>query len=312
MDMMNLPFGLLLALYFACETAFACLAKQLHAPLAVLPTSVATAAAAWWLYVVLSRGYGQVHITRDAVIGGAGGALILLSLTVAYSLPGVSIILPLLLMKGGGQFVAPAVSAAQGEPISRRSVAVLALVLAGVVAAMWSRLRVDGTAAALCCAAVYLGGYVLKLGAIGRNRGDGSFFLSATSLTLAFATPLAFLAAGLGGAQPSASLLAHLAGVASQGCGVFGGLVLLRGASLSDRARGLASHAALFPLHRSVSLLAGMLATAVLAAVRWGGPAGLWAHRGEVYASGEPLGVLCMVVALWLGTRPAAPRVPVE
>lgn len=308
---MTWPLGVLLMLYFVCETAFAALAKTLSDPLGTLPTATATATLAWWTYVVVSGQSNRIRVTRDVALAGVGGAAVLLSLTCAYSLPGISIVLPLLLMKGGGQFVAPAMSASQGEPISRRSLLVLALALTGVVAAMWSRLRVDGTAAAGACAVVYLGGYAVKLGSIGRHRGDWSFFLSMTSVTLAFAVPLSFLACALGGAQPSGSTLAFLAGIASQGCGVFGGIFLMRGTAPEDKARGLTSHAALFPLHRSASLLAGMTAMVILASLRWG--SGLWAHRGEIFASGEPIGALCMVLALWLGTRggspPAAPHV---
>lgn len=302
--MMSLRFGILLALYFVAEALFAGMAKTLHDPLGMLPTAVSTAALAWWSYVVLSGQWDHVRVTRDAVVAAAGSACILLSLSIAYSLPGVTIILPLLLMKGGGQLVAPTVSAVQGERVSGRALGVLALVLAGVVAALWSRLSVDGTAGALCCAAVYLGGYGAKLGAFGRHRGDWPFFVSVTTLTLAISIPASFLICAVGGAHPSGDTLAYLAGLASQGCGVFGGAVLLRGTAPEDVRRGLTSHAALFPVHRSTSLLAGMTATVGLAVLRWG-PAGTWAAavRGDVLSWGEFAGALCMLVALWVGTR---------
>lgn len=308
---MNLRFGVLLCLYFLAELVFAAAARTVGDPLALLPTSLAAAGGAWFVFLVASRQTHLIDLDRDVALGAAGGAAILLSLTVAYSLHGVSIVTPLVIMKSGGLLVAIAVGVLQGSNPSARSLLVGALVCAAIFSTMWSRLQVDGTAGALVCAAFYLAGYACKLAPVGKHRGDVSFFLSMTTFTIAFALLVTFgalLALALAGhaVMPSRHPVAFLAGLASQGCGVFGGLILLRGSSDDDKARDLASHASLFPIHRSVSLLGAIAAVAVLAilqAPRISGVADAGRAIWGAYRPGEIPGAALLVVALWIGVR---------
>jgi hypothetical protein len=166
---------------------------------------------------------------------------------------------------------------------------------------------VDGTAATLCCAVVYLCGYGAKLRAVGQRRGDRDFFLAETTATLAIAVPLSLAACLLSGtapllpgvgelraaAGPDPFLLALVAGAFSQGVGVFGSMILLQREAPGHRA---ATHSALLPLHRASSLLAGMAASAFLG-LRNGG----WAMTG-----GEVLGGFVLAAALVFGA--SAPR----
>lgn len=57
----------------------------------------------WWRYAIVP--------TRPLLISGAGTALIIASTTLAYTFAGVSVILALLLMRGGVLIIAPTVDA---------------------------------------------------------------------------------------------------------------------------------------------------------------------------------------------------------
>jgi len=295
---LDLPLPLLLALYGLVYVPFSGLTKVVGHPVAALPVSLCGAALVWAAYLAATGDWRRVRADAHAVAAGLGGAAILCSSTLAYGLGG-SLVLPLLMMKGGGLAVAPLSDAAAGTRVSRRSAAVLVAVAAALVLGAWHRLRVDGTAATLCCALVYLCGYGLKLRAVGQRRGDRGFFVSETTVTLAAAFPVAGLACALtgtaplspGDAAPWLPALALVAGGCSQLVGVFGNLVLLQ---REAPGREAASHSALLPLHRASSLLAGMAASALL-----GLRDGAWAMTG-----GEVAGGVVLAAALVLGAGP--------
>ena len=308
---MGLPLPLLLALYALCYAPFSALTKVVGQPIAALPASLLGSCLAWGAYLVLCGDAGRrPRFDAQAIAAGVGGAAILCASTVSYGLGG-SLVLPLLLMKGGGLAVAPLSDAAAGARVSRRSALVLFAVGAAVLAGAWHRVRVDGTAATLCCAVVYLCGYGAKLRAVGQRRGDRDFFLAETTATLAIAMPVSLAACLLSGtapllpvgvvgelraaASPDPFILALVAGAFSQGVGVFGSMILLQREAPGHRA---ATHSALLPLHRASSLLAGMAASAFLGLKNGG-----WAMTG-----GEILGGAVLVVALAFGA--SAPRRP--
>jgi hypothetical protein len=273
--------GVLTLAYFLCYTAFAALTRSLADPLSLLPTSVAAGSAVWLAYLLASGDWRRHRLDGPAVTAGLAGAAILTASTVAYSLRGASILLPLLAMKGGVLLMAPILDRlGGGRP---RSLAPLALAACGVAVVAVPKLRADGTWPALACAAVYLAGYALKLRAIGQRRGDWGFFLAETSVTLAVALPAALVACYASGRAPTDEPAALLAGAASQGCGVFGGLILLQ--------RG--THSVLVPLNRCSSTLAGVAATLLL-----GGALTPW----------ETAGAACMLAALLSGLRPVPTR----
>lgn len=288
------PVGLLLLCYFACYMPYSLTLKVLGEPLATLPTSVLGASLAWCAYLALSGHWRSVGV-RDsrAWIAGAGGALILTSSTLAYSLPSVSLVLPKLVMGFGVILLAPLLDARNGAALTRRQTTVLCLAALAVACSVWRRTALDATASVLCCATAYVSGYALKLRAIDGRRGDWGFFTAETSLTLALALPASLLACAWFGAAPSARPLALLSGVFSQGCGCFGGLVLLRFVSAR-----VAAHSLLVPLHRSTGLLATVAASLALAAWRLGPRAAL-----STLSPGELCGAALMGAALWVGSR---------
>ena len=71
----------------------------------------------------------------------------------------------------------------------------------------------------------------------------------------------------------------YVAGLASQGCGYFGGMLLMR----------QAPHSLCVPLNRAASVLAGLLASCAL---------GRWPSRWEIF------GALVMTIALAVGVWP--------
>lgn len=303
---MKINFGLLILFYGVCYALMSGLLKHLHDPMGVLPVSVYVSTLAWFAYLIASGSWRLMRF-RDPLVWvcAAGAAAILISSNVVYSLPTVSILFPLLLMKGGGLPMAPLIDWRWPDA---RTWLVLALAAAGLFAGSWQSFRTARAAsmAALACVAWYLGGYALKLTAVGRRRGDWGFFLSETTATLALSVvcvcALRFLAPDQW--RPSRSWLAIVAGLASQGCGV-GSLILMRGGSAEDKARGLDSHARLMPLHRSVAVIAGLVATATLAlAAR--GSAAVWAFRLD----GEVVGAALMIAALAVGLRRPASTMP--
>lgn len=234
---------------------------------------------------------------RDVVIAATASAAIIVSSTLAYAMPGVSLLLPLLLMKGGPNLWAPIIDTMRGSTITYRARVVFSLALVAVVAALWSKVTVTASIAVTAtvgCALVYMLAYFPKLRILAKYRGDLVFLIADMTTTLLIALPavvaLVWLKYGVGGLWQSVLLLGDYRvwamGAASEGAGLFGGLVFL---AKTESTLSV-------PINRCSSLLGG---TAATLALWWldGGTLLGWAGRNVP----ELIGVVAMLAALVIG-----------
>ena len=234
---------------------------------------------------------------RDVVIAAMASAAIIVSSTLAYAMPGVSLLLPLLLMKGGPNLWAPIIDMMRGSTITYRARVVFSLALVAVVAALWSKVTVTASIAVTAtvgCALVYMLAYFPKLRILAKYRGDLVFLIADMTTTLLIALPavvaLVWLKYGAGGLWQSVQLLSDYRvwamGAASEGAGLFGGLVFL---AKTESTLSV-------PINRCSSLLGG---TAATLALWWldGGTLLGWASRNVP----ELIGVVAMLAALVIG-----------
>jgi hypothetical protein len=234
---------------------------------------------------------------RDVVIVATMSAVIIVSSTSAYALPGVSLLVPLLLMKGGPNIWAPLIDWLNGSAVTTRARIVFGLALVAVVGALWSKVSVTASVAvtaAVGWAALYMLAYFPKLKIMARYRGDLVFLIADMTTTLLIALPavvvLVWLKYGAGGLWQSMQLLTDpriwAMGAASEGAGLFGGLVFL---AKTESTLSV-------PINRCSSLLGG---TAATLALWWldGGTLLGWAGRNVP----ELIGVVAMLAALVIG-----------
>lgn len=267
---------------------------------------------AWYpsLMATALRRYSE----RDVVVASACSVAVMLSSTAAYSLPGVGLLLPLVLMKGGVNLWGPVVAVTRGEDgaTSPRAVAVLLLTLAAVAATLADKVRFGlGTGLIVALAGIYVLVYYPKISTLRRHVGDGDFVVAELALTVAMALPVAAFADATalrwGGCEDVAATMlrgveafvsdwrAWLMGLGSEGAALFGGLLLMR--------RGTATK--WVPLNRCVSLLAGIAASAVVAVSTQG-----WGGYVATSRIPEMVGAAFMLAALWIGLRPDAKTTP--
>ncbi|MDQ3262181.1 MAG: hypothetical protein M3Y59_00760 [Myxococcota bacterium] len=244
--------------------------------------SVATALAflgitGWWREAPRFQ-VGSLRVpypTLWPALSGLCSTAIIATTTLSYTFDGASIVLMMLLMRGGVLVIAPVVDFASRRGVQPRSWIALGLTLGGVAVATVGRIDLVLTLAALLDIAVYLAAYFVRLRLMSHagKRVDAAanrrFFVeeqlvSSPALVLLLLS-LAWLGDGAlsqqlrsGYAQafsaPNAWLILAV-GVASQGTGVFGALVLL-----DPR-----EHSFCVPVNRGSSILAGVTATALLA-----------------------------------------------
>ena len=234
---------------------------------------------------------------RDVVIVAVMSAIIIVSSTSAYALPGVSLLVPLLLMKGGPNIWAPLIDWLNGSAVTTRARIVFGLALVAIVGALWSKVSVTASVAvtaAVGWAALYMLAYFPKLKIMARYRGDLIFLIADMTTTLLIALPavvaLVWIKYGAGGLWQSMQLLGDYRvwamGAASEGAGLFGGLVFL---AKTESTLSV-------PINRCSSLLGG---TAATLALWWldGGTLLGWAGRNVP----ELIGVIAMLAALVIG-----------
>lgn len=204
----------------------------------------------WWRYAAAPN--------RHVVISGIAAALIIATTTLAYTFSGISVVLALLLMRGGVLVLAPLVDAAFGRHVRWFSWAALLLSLAAVAIALRGVERSALTFALAAVLAVYLGGYILRLSCMthaAKVRDDDAtrrYFVGEAMVAMAALAPLLF--AGRGHSFGANVVPALLAGALYAVLFVFGTLIYL------DRRENTFC----VPLNRSSSLLAGVLAGALL------------------------------------------------
>ncbi|MBP9112611.1 MAG: hypothetical protein KBF88_07360, partial [Polyangiaceae bacterium] len=244
--------------------------------------------------------------TRWTFLSGLATALILLTTTLAYTFEGVSIPFVMLLMRGGVLLLAPIVDAITKRRVRWFSWIALFLSASALLDAVVSR---DGKGIPLLCAldiSLYLAGYFVRLRLMSKlGKSDDPavntrYFVEEQMV----ATPIALGLLGLLAVVAPSSLatplrtgfsaLTHhpqigwalLAGLFSQGTGVFGGLVLLDARENSF----------CVPLNRAASILAGVLASSILATLIGSSAPSKW----------EIAGAAALVVAigfLWMGPK---------
>jgi len=306
---------MLIALY---ATAYACLAfytKTLGGGVATLPALTIACMVVGFLGLLAEGLWSRLHnrqplvcrlrLTPDVTIAGTASAVVLLASTRAYSDPGVSLLVPLLLMKGGVLLLGPTIDWLTSTPVRYRAKWTLALALVAVVAVLWGRVNVRlGLDVALLCAVLYVAAYFPKLRVMSKYRGWGGddaasmrsldFQVSEMTAALLVALPLS-CALALTASDPAATLATTLAylqrpglwalAAASEGCALFGGLLFLLRSELTRNVG----------LSRCASLLGGFVATLIL----WRGGVADYCVKHVA----ELVGVASMLVALWVGLR---------
>jgi hypothetical protein len=238
----------------------------------VLAMPVVLTLLGWWKYA-------GIRMSGTIVLSGLGTAAIIGCTTLAYTFRGVSIIVALLMMRGGVLILAPLVDIMFRRHVRWFSVAALALSL-GALALVFSHARTfDITLAALLNIALYLSGYVVRLPCMTRVAKSHDvevtrhYFvrellvamvaLVAVPAIIAFAgtgTTAAALRRGFTSFWLTPDVAPALAiGALYAGLYVFGTLIYL------DRRENTFC----IPLNRGSSLLAGVVASFVMA--RFGG-----------------------------------------
>lgn len=266
----------LLALgYFAAYVPYSALIKiytKQVSGLELLPGVIfGTVAAALVCLVALGWGRHAAIPRRTIVVSGIGTAAIIGTTTIAYTFQGISIVLALLLMRGGVLILAPLVDLAFGRRVRWFSWAALALTFAALGIALANIEAKVLTIAATINLGVYLSGYVLRLPAMTRvakiadQDVTRTFFvrelLVALTVLLAAPATYALLASGRAAeelrrgftlALPAAAIVGSvMIGVFYATLYFFGTLIYL------DRRENTFC----IPLNRGASMLAGVAAS---------------------------------------------------
>lgn len=240
---------------------------------------------------------------------GACTAAIVVTTTLSYTFAGASIVLMMLLMRGGVLVIAPIVDTASGRRIRWYSAVGLVLSMLALADAIDPR-DTSITIPAAIDVVVYLVAYFVRLRAMSQvaKRDDAAnrrFFveeqLVATPLAVAALAIAALVLPGEPGdalrrgwtsvaAGPALPWIIAV-GLLSQGTGIFGALVLLDARESSFTV----------PVNRASSILAGVLATLALCGLLGGAPP----DTGELVGAGL---VLAAIAVLAVGPRLEARR----
>ena len=261
----------------------------------------------WWKYATQVEIAGRsIPIpTRWTALSGACTSVILTTTTLAYTFEGVSIVFVMLLMRGGVLIIAPVVDALTGRKARWFSWIGLAFSMAALVAAFSER---GGYAISIACAvdiALYLTAYLVRLRFMSRLAKSDErevtlrYFVEEQLVAVPLSVVLLLLTAVVGPgfgelgtqireglvAMPSDLWLEVMAiGALSQATGIFGTLVFL------DSSENTFS----VPVNRCSSILAGVVASAILA-IALDAP---WPSAHQLGGAGL---VMCAILALTLG-----------
>jgi hypothetical protein len=291
--------------YFACYVPYSALTKALSdgalaglprvAGLAILPvTNLASmvgmvtfiSAVGWWKHAGRAR-VGGVSFpcpNRYTFVSGLATATVIATTTLAYTFHGVSIVLMMLLLRGGVLVLAPIVDLMSGRRVRWFSWAALALSLAALLVTFLAHAGFAITAYAALDVICYVGAYFIRLRFMSRlakaedaNASKRYFveeqMVASPALVLLLALAALFgphalaepLRLGFTALPAPVVGVLLLIGLLSQGTGVFGGLVLL------DKRE----NSFCVPVNRASSLLAGTCAAFVVAAL-WHGKVPPW------------------------------------
>lgn len=317
--------------YFACYAPYSALTKVVSKStggFSLLPiTTLASlagmvvflTAAGWWRHAgqrtVLGRRVPVPGLWTG--LSGIATAAIIATTTLAYTFEGVSIVFMMLLMRGGVLVLAPIVDALTGRRVRVTSWIALGLSMAALVLATSSGSSGALTIIAGVDVALYLAGYFVRLRFMSRlaKTDDRSasvrYFVEeqmvATPAVVAFLVAVALVGEGpimlavregFTSMWTSDALVpAIVIGLFSQGTGIFGALVLLDGRE----------NAFCVPVNRASSVLAGVVASAILAAIGLG--AGV--PHAELAGAVLVLGAIVALAAPSLRTRKVGVPCPV-
>ncbi len=280
--------------YFLCYAPYSALTKVVSKttggsellPITTLASLVGMiaffGATGWWRHASQRTLLGR-RVPVPGVWTGLSGiatAAIIATTTLAYTFDGVSIVLMMLLMRGGVLVLAPVVDAASKRAVRPSSWIALGLSLAALVVAGLGGSSRELTLVAALDVLVYLAGYFVRLRFMSRlaksedRSASVRYFVEeqmvATPAIVTFLVVLALVGhgetmlavrRGFTDIWTSDALLPGIViGLLSQGTGVFGALILLDGRE----------NAFCVPVNRASSVLAGVLATIVLAALELG------------------------------------------
>jgi hypothetical protein len=233
-------------------------------------------ATGWWRFSGAKQVLGfTLHLPSPwTFLSGLCTAAIIMTTTLAYTFPGVSIVFMMLLMRGGVLVIAPLVDAISGRKVRWYSWTALALALGAVLVAFSERMSFRLHLAAGINVGVYLFSYFVRLRFMSRlakseepeqmKRYFAEEQMVASPALVAMLGLLALWNAGpVTGAihagfttffARGVTLPAIAVGVLSLGTGIFGGLILL------DRRENTFC----VPVNRASSILAGVAATLAL------------------------------------------------
>ncbi len=268
-------------------------------------------ASGWWKHAGHRTLFGRrVPVPGPwTALSGLATAAIIATTTLAYTFEGVSIVFMMLLMRGGVLVLAPIVDALTGRKVRASSWLALALSLAALVVATADRSRPELTTVAALDVGLYLAGYFVRLRFMSRlaKSDDRAASIRYFVEEQMVATPavVAFLAVvAMVGHGPTMLAVRHgftslwttdalvpalVIGLLSQGTGVFGALILLDGRE----------NAFCVPVNRASSVLAGVLASAVLAGLALAEPV----PTSELLGAALVLGAIVALAAPSLARR---------
>jgi hypothetical protein len=298
--------------YFLCYVPYSALTKALSSGLLdgpaipglqLLPVSIGASAlgmvifigaSGWWRLARKEHLGGLPAPTKATLLSGLCTAGIVATTTLAYTIEGASIVLMMLLMRGGVLAIAPIIDTWSKRPIHWYSLVGLGLAMAALVVAFAERGGLDLGLVAAIDVALYLGCYLVRLRLMSQmaksedDRVNRRYFVEEQLVAAPAALAACALAAWIGPEALRADLAAGftelptqggavlglviLLGVMSQGTGIFGGLVLLERQENSF----------CVPVNRASSILAGVAASGLLALFTSASGLG----RGELIGAG--------------------------
>jgi len=268
-------------------------------------------ATGWWQTAsrVTVLGQSFPRPTRWSALSGLCASAIMVTTTLAYTFEGTSIVLMMLLMRGIVLGLAPVVDLISRRPVRGRAWVALGLSFAALVVAFRARGSLTLSAPAILCLALYGSAYFVRLRVMSRaakteDGGDNRRFFVEEQLVSAPAVLTVLCLWALIDTGPQGVSLrqgfgdfllgpmgavAFLAGLCSQGTGIFGSLVLL------DKRENTFC----IPVNRASSVLAGVAASGLLAALL---------PMMRLPATGELLGAALMIGALVVLALPSRSR----
>jgi hypothetical protein len=309
--------------YFACYVPYSAVTKALTTSeirgqaaangLVLLPVMTIASLVAmlatiswlgWWRYA-RPHGTRWPRPTRWTLLSGIATEVILVTTTLAYTFEGVSLTFVMLVMRGGVLLLAPIVDVMSSRRIRWFAWVALGLSLASLANAFGSR---HGAVPVLCAVdlAAYVVGYFIRLRLMAKlGKSDSAdvrrrYFVEEQMVATPAAIALLAILAAIGPHAVGQSLRIGffemwtdpswgwvlVAGICSQGTGVFGGPMLLDGSETSY----------CVALNRASSILGGVIASTLLAVLF----ATALPSRGEL--AGAVL-LLAAIAVLWLGPR---------